>query len=134
MILRRIKGASGAIHFAGVLLCAAIFGFSAGAANAQTPFYQASESQVRGEPGTIIRSEPMMFAPAGAQAYRVLYRSSGMHDEPIAVSGVIVIRPARLRPPAGRSSHGRIRRRASSRTARLRLPYSSSSRWPACAS
>ena len=101
MILRRIKGASGAIHFAGVLLCAAIFGFSAGAANAQTPFYQASESQVRGEPGTIIRSEPMMFAPAGAQAYRVLYRSSGMHDEPIAVSGVIVIPPGPA-PAAGR--------------------------------
>ena len=101
MILRRIKGASGAIHFAGVLLCAAIFGFSAGAANAQTPFYQASESQVRGEPGTIIRSEPMMFAPAGAQAYRVLYRSTGMHDEPIAVSGVIVIPPGPA-PAAGR--------------------------------
>ena len=101
MILRRIKGASGAIHFAGVLLCAAIFGFSAGAANAQTPFYQASELQVRGEPGTIIRSEPMMFAPAGAQAYRVLYRSTGMHDEPIAVSGVIVIPPGPA-PAAGR--------------------------------
>ena len=34
-----------------------------------------------------------MFAPAGAQAYRVLYRSVGMHGEPIAVSGVIVVPP-----------------------------------------
>jgi pimeloyl-ACP methyl ester carboxylesterase len=85
----------------GALLCAATLGLSVGAANAQTPFYQASEWQVRGEPGTIIRSEPMMFAPAGAQAYRVLYRSIGMHGEPIAVSGVIVIPPGPA-PAAGR--------------------------------
>jgi len=83
----------------GALFCAAILGLSAGAAHAQTPFYQASESQVRGEPGTIIRSEPMMFAPAGAQAYRVLYRSTGLHGEPIAVSGVIVVPPGPA--PAG---------------------------------
>ena len=53
----------------------------------------------RRSPGTLIRSEPMVFAPAGAQAYRVLYRSAGMHGEPIAVSGVIVVPPGPA--PAG---------------------------------
>lgn len=35
----------------------------------------------------------MQFAPAGAQAWRILYRSKGMNGEPIAVSGVAVIPP-----------------------------------------
>jgi acetyl esterase/lipase len=64
-----------------------------GSAHAQTPFYEASAREIAGAPGTLIRSEPMAFAPAGAQAYRVLYRSTGMHGEPIAVSGVIVVPP-----------------------------------------
>ena len=55
--------------------------------------------ELAGPPGSLIRSEPMMFAPAGAQAYRVLYRSVGMQGEPIAVSGVIVVPPGPA--PAG---------------------------------
>src|ERR1700722_20811747 len=43
----------------------------------------------------------MMFAPAGAAAYRVLYRSTGLHDEPIAVSGIIVVPPGPA-PEGGR--------------------------------
>jgi acetyl esterase/lipase len=43
----------------------------------------------------------MQFAPAGAQAYRVLYRSTGMNGEPIAVSGVAVI------PPGAAPANGR---------------------------
>ena len=62
---------SRAARCAGALFCALAFGLSAGAAHAQTPFYRASAQEVAGPPGTIIRSEPMLFAPAGAQAYRV---------------------------------------------------------------
>jgi acetyl esterase/lipase len=72
-----------------------------GGARAQTPFYQASAEEIAGPPGTLIRSEPMLFAPAGALAWRVLYRSTGLHGEPIAVSGVIVIPPGPP-PPGGR--------------------------------
>jgi pimeloyl-ACP methyl ester carboxylesterase len=72
----------------GSLLLAAL-----GSALAQGAFYKASEQELIGPPGTIIRQEPMMFAPAGAAAYRVLYRSTGSHDEPIAVSGIIVVPP-----------------------------------------
>jgi Secretory lipase len=43
----------------------------------------------------------MMFAPAGAAAYRVLYRSKGLHDEPIAVSGIVVVPPGPA-PQGGR--------------------------------
>ncbi|WP_249225245.1 alpha/beta fold hydrolase [Tardiphaga alba] len=68
---------------------------------AQTPFYQATPQEIAGPPGTLIRSEPMQFAPAGAQAFRILYRSRGMNDEPIAVSGVAVIPPGAA-PPNGR--------------------------------
>jgi pimeloyl-ACP methyl ester carboxylesterase len=88
-----------AARYAGALICAATFGLSAGAAHAQTPFYRASAQELAGPPGTIIRSEPMPFAPAGAQADRVLYRSTGLSGEPIAVSGVIVVPPGPA--PAG---------------------------------
>ena len=79
-------------------LCAAAVVLPAGA-HAQTPFYHATAQELAGPPGSVIRSEPMMFAPAGAQAYRVLYRSVGMRGEPIAVSGVIVVPPGPA--PAG---------------------------------
>src|ERR1700678_765285 len=75
----------------GIALMAFMLG--GGAALAQTPFYQASPREPAAPPGTLIRSEPMESAPAGAQAYRVLYRSTGMHGEPIAVSGVIIVTP-----------------------------------------
>ena len=86
-------GRSRAIRYLAALLCAAALSLPAGRARAQTPFYHATAQELAGPPGSLIRSEPMMFAPAGAQAYRVLYRSVGMHGEPIAVSGVIVVPP-----------------------------------------
>ena len=53
-----------AARVAGALICAAAFGLSAGTAHAQTPFYRASAQELAGPPGTIIRSEPMLFALA----------------------------------------------------------------------
>ena len=72
-----------------------------GAANAQNAFYTPQEQELVGRPGSVIRKEPMRGAPNGAAAYRILYRSTGLHDEPIAVSGVVVI-PAGPAPEAGR--------------------------------
>jgi acetyl esterase/lipase len=83
-------------------LCAAIaFALLCDPAKAQTAFYTPQEQDLAGRPGTIIRKEPMRGAPDGAAAYRILYRSTGLHDEPIAVSGVVVI-PAGPAPEAGR--------------------------------
>ena len=65
------------------------FGFVLSAmpvAGAQTPFYRASEPEIAGPPGSLIRQEPMFGAPDGAAAYRVLYRSTNPEGGPIAVS------------------------------------------------
>jgi pimeloyl-ACP methyl ester carboxylesterase len=72
-----------------------------GTASAQTPFYEAPRSLLAGEPGTLVRQEPIDGAPLGASAYRVLYRSTGMKGEPIFVSGVIIVPPGDP-PPGGR--------------------------------
>jgi acetyl esterase/lipase len=101
-MLDRVKSRAGrtrAARYLAALLCAAALSLPAGGAHAQTPFYHAGAQELVGPPGSLIRSEPMMFAPAGAQAYRVLYRSVGMRGEPIAVSGVIVVPPGPA--PAG---------------------------------
>jgi acetyl esterase/lipase len=74
---------------------------AAGPAVAQSPFYQATAAEIAGPPGTLIRQEPMLSAPSGASAYRVLYRSTGLHEEPIAASGVVIVPPGPA-PEGGR--------------------------------
>jgi acetyl esterase/lipase len=56
---------------------------------------------VAGPPGSLVRREVLLGAPDGAAAYRILYRSTGLNNEPILVSGAIVI-PAGPPPPGGR--------------------------------
>jgi pimeloyl-ACP methyl ester carboxylesterase len=70
-------------------------------ATAQGAFYNATPDEIAGKPGTIIRTETLFDAPEGAAAYRILYRSKGVKDEEIAVSGYLVI-PANTAPPGGR--------------------------------
>lgn len=55
----------------------------------------------RPTPGTLLDTQPLPNAPDGATAYRVLYRSTGLRGEPIAVSGAIIV-PAGPVPPGGR--------------------------------
>src|SRR5918997_4692180 len=61
------------------------------AAQAQDKFYTVSQEELEGRPGSIIRWERMPTSPPGADAFRVLYRSTGLKDEPIAVSGVVFV-------------------------------------------
>lgn len=68
-----------------------LLAFACQRAKAQGAFYQASQQEIAGPPGTLIRQEPMFGAPDGAAAYRVLYRSTDPGGRPIAVSGVIII-------------------------------------------
>ena len=72
-----------------------------GSAFAQTPFYKDFDSKLNGLSGTLIRQEPRTGAPLDALAYGVLYRSTGLKGEPIAVSGAIII-SAGQPPPGGR--------------------------------
>lgn len=67
---------------------------------AQPAFYVASPGEIPGPPGTLIRHQPLL-SPLGASAYRVLYRSRGLRNEPIAVSGVVIV-PLGAPPPEGR--------------------------------
>jgi pimeloyl-ACP methyl ester carboxylesterase len=73
----------------------------ANAANAQTDFYRAPASEAAGAPGTLVRQEVIDGAPLGATAYRVLYRSTGLDNQPILVSGVVIVPPGDP-PPGGR--------------------------------
>ena len=85
-------------RFVLVILCMLVAG---GAANAQTAFYRAPPSAVAGAPGTLIRQEAIDGAPLGATTYRVLYRSTGLDNKPILVSGVVIVPPGDP-PPGGR--------------------------------
>jgi pimeloyl-ACP methyl ester carboxylesterase len=80
------------------MLCALA---GAGAADAQTAFYRAPPSAVAGAPGTLVRQERIDGAPLGAATYRVLYRSTGLDNQPILVSGVVIVPPGDP-PPGGR--------------------------------
>ena len=72
------------------------------ASTADKNFYSASDLNLSTySNGALIRSEPMPAAPDNASAFRVLYRSTGLHGEPIAVSGVVIV-PAGAPPPGGR--------------------------------
>jgi acetyl esterase/lipase len=65
---------------------------------AQDAFYQATDSEIAGPVGTLIRKEPRVGAAAGAAAYKVLYRSTKPDGTPFAVSGMVIV-PAG-QPPA----------------------------------
>jgi alpha-beta hydrolase superfamily lysophospholipase len=65
-------------------------------------FYEVSAADIPGQPGTVIRVDAFQDSPSNAQAYRVLYRSTGLRGEPIAVSGV-VIHPLGEPPAQGRN-------------------------------
>ena len=85
----------------GLLAASALLAAATHSAKAQSAFYQASEQEIAGAPGTIIRQETMFGAPDGAAAYRVLYRSTSPEGRPIAVSGVIIVPNGRI-PDGGR--------------------------------
>jgi pimeloyl-ACP methyl ester carboxylesterase len=53
------------------------------------------------DPGALIRAAPIDGAPAGAQAFRILYASTAMTGDIVAVSGMAVV-PAAPAPAGGR--------------------------------
>lgn len=67
-----------------------------------TAFYQVPDPLPPGKPGEIIASEPFPEAPAGSQAWRVMYHSTGLDGRDIAVTGVILAPSTGTPPPGGR--------------------------------
>lgn len=82
-------------------LCMSLGWSEASEASDNAAFYVYAADQAVGAPGSIIRFETMEGAPLGAAAYRILYRSVGVHGEPIAVSGVVIV-PTGPVPEGGR--------------------------------
>jgi acetyl esterase/lipase len=67
--------------------------------------YDIKPDEIPGKPGTIIRIYPLEGGGAGVgssgNAFRVVYRSTGLNGEPIAVSGAFFV-PAGAAPAGGR--------------------------------
>jgi acetyl esterase/lipase len=83
------------------LLAATCFALlRASPAVAQDAFYAATESEIAGPVGSLIRKEPRVGAAAGATAYKVLYRSTKPDGTAIAVSGIVIV-PSGEAPPGG---------------------------------
>lgn len=74
-----------------IFALATSFAMAAAPAVADDAFYQAQPAELHGHPGTLIRAEPMTPPQHAASAFRILYRSTGLKGEPIAVSGVVAI-------------------------------------------
>ena len=64
-------------------------------------FYSAPASIPAGAPGTVVRSETMNAPFPESQAWRIIYTSTGINNEPIVVSGM-VFAPTGPTPSGGR--------------------------------
>lgn len=53
------------------------------------------------EAGGLLQAQPLPGAPDGAAAYKVFYVSTGLHGEPITVSGMVIVPPGPV-PAEGR--------------------------------
>lgn len=65
-------------------------------------FYTLPSPVPYGDPGAIIRSEPIASAPTGSSAWRVIYHSQNLAGEDIPVSGVVIV-PDGPAPAGGRT-------------------------------
>lgn len=65
------------------------------------PFYALPDPIPEGEPGDILRSEPIDSTMEGSVAWRVLYHSTDVHGEDTLVSGTVVA-PSGAAPTGGR--------------------------------
>ncbi|MGD9501933.1 MAG: alpha/beta fold hydrolase [Methyloceanibacter sp.] len=87
------------------LAAKAAFAFGLGLGPAQTAeaAYDVKPGEIGGKPGSIIRVWPLQGGgPGGGDAFRILYRSTGLNGKPIAVSGAIFIPPGNA-PQGGRN-------------------------------
>ena len=78
------------------LAAKAAFAFGLGIGPSQTAdaLYDVKPGEIAGKPGSIIRVWPLEGGgPGGGDAFRILYRSTGLNGQPIAVSGAIFIPP-----------------------------------------
>ena len=68
----------------------------------ETSFYLSPTPAPSGQPGEILRSQPIESAPDGVDAYRVVYHSTDLNGKDILVSGVVAV-PEGPAPEGGRT-------------------------------
>ncbi len=65
-------------------------------------FYEQPADAATGDPGTIVKTDPLLGAPLAARAWRIMYRTTTAAGEPVVATGVIVV-PLLPAPPEGRT-------------------------------
>ena len=74
-----------------VLAVAAVVVFLVATRNPSPGAFYDPPDDLTGAPGTILRSEPFDDGlPDGARGWKILYVSTDEHDEPVAVSGLVI--------------------------------------------
>ena len=108
-LIRPIKKGVKMIGFGGclgrVLLAVLSVGLGVALPQSVSALYDVTPGEIPGKPGSIIRVWPLEGGgPMGgnANAFRILYRSTGLNGEPIAVSGAVFIPPGPA-PAGGRN-------------------------------
>lgn len=64
-------------------------------------FYDVPADTPSGDPGEVVRSRPLLGAPAGAEAWRVIYHTTDLGGADVLASAVVVV-PAGPAPADGR--------------------------------
>lgn len=65
-------------------------------------FYEQPADAATGDPGTIVKTDPLLGAPLAARAWRIMYRTTTAAGEPVVATGVLVV-PLLPAPPEGRT-------------------------------
>jgi len=68
-------------------------------------FYEIPPDVADGAPGTLLQREELAGTPIDARAWRIMYRSTDLRGEPIAVTGIVVV-PRAPAPAEGRTVLG----------------------------
>lgn len=65
-------------------------------------FYEQPADAADGDPGTIVKLDPLLGAPFAARAWRIMYRTTDLNGTPVVSTGVLVV-PLFPPPPEGRT-------------------------------
>lgn len=65
-------------------------------------FYVQPADAAAGQPGTLVRSEPIEGHPLGTKAWRIMYRTTDVHGAPVVATGIVVTPDGRV-PDGGRT-------------------------------
>lgn len=65
-------------------------------------FYEQPSDALEGEPGTIVKLDPLLGAPLAARGWRIMYRTTDVHGDPAVATGVLVV-PLTPPPAQGRT-------------------------------